>query len=140
MKTKLLPCSGIPCSGINTALALKNLSFPKQIQPNDPKRTNRPAKARAGLSAVAPCAGEALLDLMAAIHSRWYAQLQLPNKRTFCFFLAEKARSAYHVGRDSALADFWSGLKGRRSRRKSRFSVFGWAKPNQVLAHVSRRN
>ena len=35
------------------------------------------------------------------------------------------ARSAYHVGRDSALADLWSGLKGLRLRRK--ISVFGWA-------------
>jgi hypothetical protein len=60
--------------------------------------------------------------------SHWYAQLQLPNKRTFRFlFLAEKARSGYHVGRDSALADFWSGLKGLTLRRKSQFSVSGWA-------------
>ena len=35
------------------------------------------------------------------------------------------ARSAYLVGRDSALADLWSGLKGLRLRRK--ISVFGWA-------------
>ena len=90
------------CLGLRNKISLGSDGslFPKQIQPNDPKRTNPPKHDKR--SPVASCAGDALFA-SPSWPSPWTGRcLRLPltgMHRT-------NARSAYHVGLDSALADF----------------------------------